>query len=110
MQNSILNRLAPISNPINEKRKNLVCPFLIALFLRPISLNKDVFLFSELFWIVGKFLPIQSKAEQLGAVHKARMEGEGGGEFMTKAHKCIQGERVQNWSIRTNSVSILSIF
>ena len=110
MQNLMMNRLAPISNPKHEKRKKLVCLFPIAIFLRPISLNKGFFLFSGLFWIVGKFLPIQSKAEQLGAVHKARREEEGGGEFMTKAHKCIQGERVQTWSIRTNSVSIFSIF
>ena len=33
MQNLMLNRLAPISNPKNEKAKSsLVCPFLIALF------------------------------------------------------------------------------
>ena len=32
MQNLMLNPLAPISNPRNEKTKKLVCPFLIALF------------------------------------------------------------------------------
>ena len=71
MQNLILNRSAPISNPKNKKRKSsyalLELPFFI---LRPIQLNKGFSLFSGPFWTVGKFLPSRSEAEQLAASDK----------------------------------------
>ena len=66
IQNLMLNRLTPISNPKKEKGKSSYALFQLLFFiLRPVSLNKGFFLFSGPFWAVRNFLPIRSEAEQL---------------------------------------------
>ena len=68
----MLNRLAPVSNPKNEKvkrSKTLVCPFLVALFHFETSLIK-VFPFSETILDSGKFLPSWSEAKKLAGSDK----------------------------------------
>ena len=72
IQNLMLNRLAPVSNPKNEKvkrSKTLVCPFLVALFHFETSLIK-VFPFSETILDSGKFLPSWSEAKKLAGSDK----------------------------------------
>ena len=66
MQNLILNRLAPISNPKNEKPKSWY-----ALFHFETNLIKQrFFLFFRPFWAVGKFLLSRSEVEKVACSEK----------------------------------------
>ena len=69
MLNLMLNQLAPISNPKNEKPKSSFT--LIALFhLKNNLIKKRFFLFSKTFWTVRKLLPNRSEAEKLACSDK----------------------------------------
>ena len=63
VQNLMLNRLTPVSNPKNEKAKSVYALFKLLFFiLIPTWLNKGFYFFPDYFE-GGKFLPSRSEAK-----------------------------------------------